>query len=196
MHLKRSPDGAWFDLEDNGDDCFYANCRVCDADYSLGDAEVEILCRDQIAEYNNDPNNPPPPQVEWTPPLDSDDPRLDLDDVEGGGPENINIRTPSNGTYRLGVHYYTDDGFGASTVSLRVFCAGRVAAEIGPVVLQPAGLDGDFDTEFWEVGDIVWSGGDCEFRAFGTQACPQVCGRAEAESFGCPPGLTRGVDCR
>ena len=197
MHLKRSPDATWFDMDDAGDDCFYANCRVCDASYSLGDAEVERVCREQIAELNNDPNLDPAPQVEWTPPLDSDDPRLDLDDVEGGGPENINIRAPGNGTYRLGVHYYTDDDFGASTVSLRVFCAGRIVAEIGPVVLQPAGLGGeDPESEFWEVGDIVWQNADCEFRALGTQQCPQVCGRGEAESIGCTPGLTRGQPCR
>jgi hypothetical protein len=188
MHLKRSAGATWFDSDDAGDDCYFANCRVCDAG-------IEDECRNQIAEYNADPNNPPPPQVEWTPPLDDDDPRLDLDDVEGGGPENINIRTPSNGTYRLGVHYWDADGFGASTVSLRVFCAGRVAAEIGPVVLQDAGIAGDPDTEFWEVGDIVWRGGDCEFQAFGSQACPQICSQGEAESFGCPAGLSRGQAC-
>jgi hypothetical protein len=191
MHLKRAPGAAWFDSGETGDDCYFVNCRVC---AGVGEA----ACRDEIAAYNADPALAPPAQVEWFPPLDEDDPRLDLDDVEGGGPENINIRTPRNGTYRLGVHYWDDDGFGPSTVSLRVFCAGRVAATIGPVVLNPAAGGGSGPgTEFWEVGDIVWSGRDCEFRAFGTQRCPQICSKGDAqENGGCPVGETRGEACQ
>lgn len=197
LHMKRAPDAQWFDEDDAGDDCFYVNCRVCDASYSLGDEEVEVQCRQEIAEYNNDPNRDPPPQVEWSAPLDDDDPRLDLDDVEGGGPENINIRTPRDGTYRIGVHAYEDEGFGRSTVSLRVFCAGRMAAELGPTVLEPTGSSGeDPTTEFWEVADVTWRGADCEVRPLGDRQCPQVCSRGEAQlGGGCPEGFTRGRRC-
>jgi hypothetical protein len=191
MHLRREPGGAWFDSGPLGADCYFVNCRVCD---SVGEA----ACREEIAAYNADPSLSPPAQVEWFAPLDDDDPRLDLDDVEGGGPENINIRTPRDGTYRLGVHYWDDDDFGPSTVSLRVFCAGQVAATIGPVVLNPAPGGGSGpETDFWEVGDIVWSGRGCEFRAFGTQRCPQICTKGEAQENGrCPAGETRGEACR
>lgn len=44
-------------------------------------------------------------------------PRLDVDDTNGFGPENITIEAlPGNGTYRIYVHYYSDHGKGATTV--------------------------------------------------------------------------------
>jgi len=37
-----------------------------------------------------------------------DDPFLDVDDVDGYGPENINLQTPAAGRYKLVIHYYAD----------------------------------------------------------------------------------------
>ena len=193
LHLKRAPDAAWFDSASTGDDCFYENCRVCDVGYEVGDAQVEALCREEIA------STPDPMAVlEWSAPLGDDDPRLDLDDVEGGGPENINIRAPRNGTYRLGVHYFDDDGFGNSTVSLRIYCAGRLAGELGPTVLfGDINSPGGGETDFWEAADIVWSGGDCQVTALGTRGCERICTRDEAEfAGGCPENSLRGSPCR
>ena len=188
MHLLNAPGGQWFQEGGNGDDCYFANCRVCDT-YD------EEACRDQIAEYNNS-GRTPPPQVEWSAPLNADDPRLDLDDVEGNGPENINIQAPRAGTYRLGVHYWEDDGFGASTVSIRIFCGGQLAREFEPIVLQVGGEAGEPGTEFWEVADIVWSGASCEVRERGPFECPRICTRGEVEALGeCPAGQTRGRRC-
>lgn len=49
-------------------------------------------------------------------------PRLDVDDTNGFGPENITIGAlPGPGTYRLGVHYYSDHGKGPTTVIATVF---------------------------------------------------------------------------
>ena len=134
LHLKRSPNARWFDSGRSGDDCFYRNCKVCDT-YN------EEQCRAEIAEYNANPNAPPPAQVEWNAPLDNDDPRLDLDDVEGQArkPEH---QLSSRWTYRLGVHYYEADGFGPSTVSIRIFCEGGVIEQFGPLVLDDTGFAG------------------------------------------------------
>jgi hypothetical protein len=196
LHILKTPQGRWFDARSNGDDCFFQNCRVCDEPYNQDPAQYEANCRQVIADFNADPNNSPPSQVEWFSPLDDNDPRLDLDDVEGNGPENINIKTPLNGTYRLGVHYYADDGFGDSTVTLRIFCRGSLAKEFEPVVLQEApGADGGSSTEFWEVADIVWSNNSCEVREFGEPGCREICTRGQVGSQGCPDGLTRGQAC-
>ena len=189
LHLLKSPNGTWFDSGDDGDDCFYVNCKVCDT-YD------EDECREQIARYNANPDMPPPAQVMWSPPLDTDDPRLDLDDVEGAGPENININRPRDGTYRLGVHYYDEASFGASTVSIRIFCNGDVAASFGPLVMQPNPGFGQDTTEFWEVADIQWSQNGCQVLPLGSDDCPRICRRADAENGGCPANRTRGAQCR
>ncbi len=188
LHLKRAADAVWFDSGLQGDDCFYRNCKVC------GNA-TEPECRAELAAYNADPNRDPPPQVEWSAPLDADDPRLDLDDVEGLGPENINILRPRPGTYRLGVHYYDDDDFGPATVTVRIFCAGDLSAAFDPVVMQPGERGGGPLTEFWEVADIVWDGDSCRVEPLGPPGCPRICSQDAAQFGGCREGRSRGIPC-
>ena len=167
---------------------FYMNCKVCDT-YD------EPACRAQIAEFNANPNLPPPPQVQWSAPLDNDDPRLDLDDVDGLGPENLNVNSPRNGTYRLGVHYYDDDGYGASTVTVRIFCGEGVVEQFGPMILEATDNNGGRNTEFWEIADIRWQNGSCEVIPLGSQQCPRICSARTAENGGCPEDLTRDRIC-
>jgi hypothetical protein len=186
LHLLKTSNSSWFDSGPTGDDCYFANCKVCDH-FSEAD------CREQIAQYNANPDVPPPARVQWSAPLNDDDPRLDLDDVEGQGPENLNIYRPRNGRYRLGVHYWDDDNFGPSTVTVTIFCSQNVTERFGPIVLQPAGAAG---TEFWEVADIAWTGDTCQITPLGTQDCPRICTRAEAERNHCAEGQTRGQLCR
>ena len=38
----------------------------------------------------------------------ADNGRLDIDNISDTNPENINIQTPHDGTYRIQVHYYSD----------------------------------------------------------------------------------------
>jgi hypothetical protein len=80
-----------------------------------------------------------------------DNPRLDIDDVNGFGPENINISRPATGTYRVGVHYFCDDQVGASRATIRIYCNGVQAAEFGPKNLTASGF-------FWDVATVVWPG--------------------------------------
>ena len=194
MHLLRSPDSQWFDGGSNGQDCYWSNCRVCDV-FADADQSQEDACREQLAAFNEQGDGPPG-RVTWFAPLDANDPRLDLDDVEGSGPENINVRTPRDGTYRLGVHYWDADGFGDSTVTVRIYCGGRLAQEFEPVIMRDAGSFGSDDTEFWEVADIVWDDAGCTVRPFGQTGCRQICTRAQAEDGGCPNGQQRGQACR
>lgn len=85
---------------------------------------------------------------DWGVPLEtSDDPRLDIDDIAGHGPENINITTPADGEYPVRVHFFDDNGDGAVTATVRFYLNGLLTDTYARV------LDND---EVWEVGTIRW----------------------------------------
>lgn len=105
---------------------------------------------------------------QWTPlPWDSaaggDDPRLDLDDTEGFGPENINIDEPAVGhTYQVGVHFFSADSSDEPAQAyVRIYCGTIDVSpvyEVGPVAIRaPGGSDHDF----WRVASVAWDGVRC-----------------------------------
>jgi len=51
----------------------------------------------------------------------SDDPRLDLDDRAGFGPENINILEPADGQYTVKVHYFDDHDDDSVVATVRIY---------------------------------------------------------------------------
>jgi hypothetical protein len=94
----------------------------------------------------------------------SDDPSLDIDDIDGAGPENINLDNPEAGaSYKVGVYYFSEDNFGRSYATIRIYIGGVLAheAERKPMDNQ----------EFWHVANIDWPGGqittvDRQYPAF------------------------------
>lgn len=94
--------------------------------------------------------------LEWAAPGMEDNPRLDIDDTNGFGPENINIERPEPGTYRIAVHNWRGDGPNNTTV--RVYCGGSTTAPrqtFGPVPLR-GGSD-----DLWRVADVEITPGGC-----------------------------------
>lgn len=123
---------------DERGDCYYGNCNA-DAAFIL-DWDVT--------------------------PYPGDNPRLDIDDVDGYGPENINIDEPVVGhVYTVGVHYFADDGYGPSRVYVKIYC-GTISIdpvyEVGPMTLHIGGMWEDND--FWKVAEVSWDGYHCEVR--------------------------------
>jgi hypothetical protein len=83
---------------------------------------------------------------------EDDDPSLDIDDVDGWGPENINLDNPENdSTYKVGVHYFSDHGYSVSYATVRIY--------IGGILFQEFRRQRMIDQEFWHVADIDWPGG-------------------------------------
>lgn len=84
---------------------------------------------------------------------EDDDARLDLDDTDGAGPENVNLNAPQGSAtepalYSLGVHYWNDFGFGKSYATVRVYVLGAKVVELVDQELNPV--------DFWYVGKIRW----------------------------------------
>ena len=90
-----------------------------------------------------------------------DDPSLDIDDINGAGPENINLDQPQltdefDAPYRVGVHYYQAvmDPFGTgdpvpSEATVRIFLNGVPAFESRQLLTARG--------EFWNVANIHWT---------------------------------------
>lgn len=96
----------------------------------------------------------------WGGPGVEDNPRLDIDDTNGLGPENINIQEPVPGTYRVAVDAFQ----GRGNVSVRIYCGGSVTtpvATFGPSLLATTGY-------MWRVADVTVRGpGDCTVTPLG-----------------------------
>ncbi len=111
--------------------------------------------------------------VFFAPGPDEDDPRLDVDDADGFGPENLLIARPASGTYRVGV-----DAFGGSgRVTARIYCGGDATTPrrtLGPVLLR----EGDF----WRVADVAIESVRCDVVELTRGARPDVATDADAMS--------------
>jgi hypothetical protein len=79
----------------------------------------------------------------------TDNPSLDIDKVDGWGPENINLNKPERGaTYKVGVHYFSHHGYGTSYATVRIFLGGELVTE-----MRRKRID---DQQFWHVANISW----------------------------------------
>ena len=95
---------------------------------------------------------------DWGPSGPTGNPSLDIDDVNGAGPENINLNDPEftpNLPYKVGVVYYSSgsvfgvgNDYGASDATIRVYLFGQLEGE-WTRTLNTTG-------NFWEVAGVIW----------------------------------------
>ena len=90
-------------------------------------------------------------------PAAMDDPSLDRDDIDGAGPENLNVTKPLNARYRIGVHYWDDRDLGPSWVTLRVYVYSTLVFEVSDVMLV--------NHDLWNAAVIDWTTGKVELVA-------------------------------
>ena len=92
--------------------------------------------------FNKDPN--------WGSfdPSQDDDPGLDRDDTDGGGPENLNLNKPQSTTYGIAVHSWDDHDYGSSYATVRIYVYSLLAFEMTDVKMSPC--------DMWQVAEIEW----------------------------------------
>lgn len=74
---------------------------------------------------------------------------LDIDDLYGADPENINHADPAaGGIYRVGVHYYCDNLYGPADATVRIYFGTSLYLE------EQRRLEAT--DHFWYVGNIIW----------------------------------------
>lgn len=92
--------------------------------------------------------------------------KAENDDRDGGGPEIITLEGFDMAlTYRIGVDYFTDNGFGDSTATVRVFDVSLPTTQ--PVFEATLEMT---EGDFWEVAEIV--GPTREVRDLATSGAP------------------------
>lgn len=87
----------------------------------------------------------------WFPDTPESNPRLDVDDDEGFGPENTNIERPKPGSrWQILVHYWNKqtDGDPFAIATLRLYAKGQNVAE----VQQPF----EDDEILWRALEVTW----------------------------------------
>jgi hypothetical protein len=90
------------------------------------------------------------PSPDWGVASDmSDNPYLDVDDVDGFGPETINLSQTANGQYRVLLHYYSDHFQGPTNATVEVYVAGNLVGTYN------RNLNCD---DIWTVGTVDWNG--------------------------------------
>ncbi len=84
---------------------------------------------------------------------------LDVDDVEGYGPEHITVPSATiEGDYTLCIHYYDDDGDGSTSGFVSVSVNNGEMQSFGPYSMSNSGADGSGDV--WVVCTINFPSGD------------------------------------
>ena len=114
-------------------DCYWKSCKTnCDL-------------------FENRPCDNPTQWFPDSPPFEGPNPRLDIDDTFGLGPENINIDRPNPGNYSVYVHYYA---IGSAEDSVRSFTTLRI---YGNGLLRAEYQRALEKNQLWSIAELDWN---------------------------------------
>ena len=133
LHLHRSGTTSNFCT---GDDCYYANCQGSWGSVAWG--------------YSDSPPTECPGGTS-----SCHNPRLDIDNIRGYDPENINIDNPNNGdTFRVMAHMFS--GSPTTNPVITIYCGGSPRAVLGtaPDAVGLTRSGGGCQGQTWRVADV------------------------------------------
>ena len=116
-------------------------------------------------------------------------PSMDLNDTDGGGPENINFDEPEGTTakpmqYMVGVHYPDDHGFKQSQATVNIYIMGVLALQV--LNIETDGLSADFTGTLIEATQpvAVFAGHEAA-QAPVTNKCDSALGKCVYQGWTC-----------
>jgi len=137
-------------------------------DGSSSDLDLHVGNANDVGLYDAEEANWCNPSPDWGSSGSDDDPRLDIDDRGGFGPENINILSPADGVYPVRVHYFEDNNDDLVTATVSVWSEATQLWSGSKVMARD---------EVWDVGQVNWP--ETSFAPFDdplydapTRSCP------------------------
>ena len=108
-------------------------------------------CKTNCDQFSLRPCDSPTQWFPDYPAFEGPNPRLDIDDTFGLGPENINIDAPADGQYKVYVHYYA---IGSAEDSVRSFATLRI---YGNGLLKAEYQRALEKNQLWSIAELDWN---------------------------------------
>jgi len=148
-------------------DCLYAGQQYYCNPVDVSDPLSRKLCSHHTYEQTNDSVSFQNPHPDWGYRGVGDNASLDIDDVDGFGPEVISISEPSSGVYRVVVRLYADPNNEVTNQNpvnthVSIYLKGEFCnTYVIPMTdLRPSCSGNCTVAMYWKVVDIEWFGND------------------------------------
>jgi hypothetical protein len=134
VQLTWSTPGDSDETDSNGTDLNLHYLKADESNANWGESPWDVFWQNKSSSWGDE--GPP-----------DDDPALDIDDIDGAGPENVIHPNSPPGRYAVGVEYFDASGFGPSDAEVTIFVDGTIVQTYEREDLE--------EQEFWYVADIV-----------------------------------------